>query len=324
MVALFDVVGQDFAKKAFERAYENNKISHAYIINGPDGIGKSVFACYIASKILCRGSKKPCGVCASCIKIKHGNHPDLKMVSTDLKSIGIDAVRQLIDEIYVKPYEGDKKVIIIKNADKITVEGQNAILKTLEEPPEDTTIIMLAENLSALLETIQSRCQVLRLGRIGNDKVEDYLIKIGTDREKAALAAGLSDGIPGNALKFLDKKYMDLRKETIDTARDIIRAGSLDIISYTDFFTSRKESIDVILDILTVWFRDIAVYKLTKNKSIIMNRDFYDILVEESRILSYNKLKGIIDVIKNSREKLSRYSNFQLTIEVMLLNIQEV
>lgn len=320
---MVEVLGQEFIIDAFKKAYENNKVSHAYIITGPDGTGKSIMAMHMASTILCKGRNKPCGECDACIKIKHGNHPDVKMISPKGRSIGVDYIRDLIDEIYTKPYEGDKKVIIIKNSDSITVQGQNAILKTLEEPSEDTTIIMLAENLNEMLQTIQSRCQILRLGRIPENKIKAYLISLGVDEKKAVAAAGLSDGIVGNGLRFLDEKYVRLRQDVISKARELVSANVLDVLKSVDFFTINKDKIDIIFDILTSWYRDIIMLKLVKDKNLLINMDYYDLLVEESQKLSYNRLDSIINIINSSRENIKGNVNYQLTIEVMLLKIQE-
>lgn len=320
---MFQVLGQEFITDAFKRAYENNKVSHAYIITGPDGIGKSIMAMFMASTILCKGKNKPCGECDACIKIIHGNHPDVKMISPKGRSIGVDYIRDLIDEIYTKPYEGDKKVVIIKNSDSITVQGQNAILKTLEEPSEDTTIIMLAENINQVLQTIQSRCQILRLGRIPEKRIKAYLTGLGVDEKKANAAAGLSDGIVGNGLRFLDEKYIKLRQDVINKARELVTADALNILKSVDFFINNKDKIDVIFDILISWYRDIIMLKLIKDKNILMNMDYYDLLVEESQKLSYNRLDSIINIINSSREKINENVNYQLTIEVMILKIQE-
>lgn len=321
---MFEVLGQEFITDAFKKAFNNNKVSHAYIITGPDGIGKSIMAMFMASTILCKGKNKPCTKCDACIKITHENHPDVKMISLKGKSIGVDNIRDLIDEIYTKPYEGDKKVVIIKNSDSITVQGQNAILKTLEEPSKDTTIIMLAENINAILQTIQSRCQILRLGRIPKDKIKDYLLGQGVDERKAATAANLSDGIVGNGLKILDEKFIKLRREVIDKAIELVGSNTLEILKSVDFFISNKEKIDTVFDILTTWYRDIIMLKLLKDRNLLMNIDYYDLLVEESQKLSYNRLDSIINIINSSREKIKENVNYQLTIEVMLLSIQEV
>lgn len=324
VIKLFEVIGQEFAMDSFKKAYKNNRVSHAYIITGPDGVGKSSLAMYMASMILCIGDMKPCGKCDACVKISHGNHPDVKMISPKGRSIGVDYIRELIEEIYTKPYEGDKKVVIIKNSDSITVQGQNAILKTLEEPSLDTTIIMLAENINALLSTIQSRCQIIRLGRVSEDIIKSYLLSLGVDDKRAKTAARLSDGIVGNGLKFLDEKFLGFRQEVINKSREIASASALEVLKSVDFFVNNRDKIDSIFDIMTSWYRDIIMLKLTKDNNLIMNMDYYDLLVEESQKLSYNRLDSIINIINKARESINENANYQLAIEMMLLKIQEV
>jgi DNA polymerase III subunit delta' len=323
VVTVQRVVGQDYTVQAFNNVLRNDKISHAYIISGPDGVGKSVFALNMAAAILCKGEKKPCLSCSSCIKVEHKNHPDLRILESKGKTIGVDDIRKLIDEIYTKPYEGDKKIAIIKGANNITLYGQNAILKTLEEPPGHTVIIMLTENANAILETIKSRCQILTLGRVPIEKIKEFLKDRGIDEDKASLAAEFSDGIVGNALKALDEKFLSLKKEVIERARRIVRANALEGFEMVDFFVKNKNDIDEILDILIIWFRDIMLLKLTRNEKLIINKDCHEMLVEESHLLSYNKLDKIITIVNGAKEKLRHYSNFQLTMEVMILKIQE-
>ena len=126
---MFEVLGQSFAKKYFNESFKRNKISHSYILNGPDGIGKSVFAFYMAQVLLCTGQNKPCDECNACKKTTKLLHPDVKIISNGKKSIGVNDIRNLIDEVSIRPYEGERKIIIIKHADNITPEGQNALLK---------------------------------------------------------------------------------------------------------------------------------------------------------------------------------------------------
>lgn len=320
---MFDVLGQEFAKNALMNMYKNKRLSHAFIIQGPDGTGKSIFAKYIASLLLCSGEDKPCTKCIACRKIQNNNHPDVKIIDS-LKSIGIDKVREIIEEVNIKPYEGDKKVIIIKGADNITLEGQNALLKTLEEPTEDSTIILLVEKLSSLLETITSRCQVFHFSRVSNSKIKEYLESYGIPEDKASALASLSDGILGKALKYLDNKYVLLRQKSIETIRNILKSNEITIMDNLDFFISEKNNIDDVFDIMISILRDIIILKLTRNKDLIMNKDIYEDLIEDCKILSYDKAYKIIDILKDAKKKIDDYLNYQLTVECMLFNIQEV
>ena len=320
---MFDVVGQDFVKHAFKTAFNNNRISHAYIIEGEDGTGKSIFALYMASCILCKGIDKPCSVCPSCLKIINGNHPDVKIISRAGKSIGIDMVRNIIDEINIKPYEGNKKIIIIKNADSMTEEAQNAFLKTIEEAPFDTIIILLAEDADLLLSTIRSRCQIFRFLSVPEKLIYKSLVDLGHDEAASKAASKLSSGNFGSALLYFDDNYVKLRCETIDIAQKLVRLNELESQELIDFFIKNRENINIILNNLLFWFRDIAMLKFARNEKLVVNSDYIDKLVEDAGMLSYNKLYGIINSLKDTYKKLKQNSNYQMTFEVMLLNIQE-
>lgn len=321
---MFDVVGEENQKRLIQNALDNDKIAHAYLISGPDGTGKSIFAMHMASVIMCSGKVKPCGTCSSCIKLKKGFHPDVRVISENKKTIGIDMVRKIIEEVNVKPFEGSRKVIIIKKIDTMTVQGQNALLKTIEEPPIGTYIIMTAENDSMVLDTIKSRCQVIKFERVPESSIKKFLLENGTEENKASVAASLSDGIIGTALKYTDEKFIALRKETIENISGITTNKTLDALSKVDFFMKNKKNIDDILNVMSFWYRDVIMIKMTQNMDDIINFDYHNILVEESRSLSYNKLYGIIKIIGDTRDKINKHANFQLSIEVMLLNIQEV
>ncbi|WP_373867034.1 DNA polymerase III subunit, partial [Thermobrachium celere] len=167
------------------------------------------------------------------------NHPDVIEIAPK-NSIGVDDIRGLSEKINTKPYEGDRKVVIIKGADFITIQGQNAFLKTLEEPPLDTTIIMLAENINLILDTIKSRCQIYKLNRIPIEKVKNYLISINVEEKKAELFSNLSDGIIGNALKMLDNRYQILRDETCSVFTKMVQFNPLDFMMIEDFFYCKQ------------------------------------------------------------------------------------
>lgn len=323
---MFYAVGQEFHMNMLKNACEKDEISHAYIIEGPDGVGKSIMAKYIAALLLCEGNikDKPCGRCVPCEKIAKGLHPDVKEFGNNKKSIGINEIRSLIDETELKPYEGSRKVLILKGAQNMTVQAQNAILKTLEEANKGCVIIMLASSTTNILSTILSRCQIIRMGRIQIDKVEGFLESQGVDKQSAQRAAELSDGIIGKALEFLKEDYVELRKDTVELCRKIVDAKPYDVFDIYDFFGKHKDDYDKVFDVMVAFYRDIIVLKSTKDVKYIINKDCYEILVEQSQKLSYNKLNDIVKIIMDTREKLRQNVNYQLSVEVMLLNIQEV
>lgn len=320
---MINVVGQDAQVELFLKTADKGMLAHSFIITGPDGVGKSIFARFMASYILCSGENKPCGVCLNCVRVKNNNHPDVIVISPK-NSIGVDDIRNLTEKINTKPYEGDKKVVIIKGADLITVQGQNAFLKTLEEPPLDTTIIMLAENINLILDTIKSRCQIYKLNRIPTGKVKEYLLSINVDEQKAELYSNLSDGIIGNALKMLDSKYQILRDETINMFSRIAQFNSLDFIKIEDFFTENKGNIDSVFDIIVTILRDISVFKNTLREDYCLNIDKIDVIRNLSGVFSHERLNKFLELFLNAKDNIDKNANFQMAVTVLLLDLQEV
>jgi len=160
-----EFIGFDNIINGFMKREDKNTLSHAHIIAGPDGIGKSIMAKMFAMKILG--------------KTEDLNYIDIIHYKSDKASLGIDEVRKIIEEVSKKPYEGDRKVIIIHNGDKLTIQAQNAMLKTIEEPPNGVYIILLTESLELLLDTIKSRCQIYKLTPLAKEDMIKYLNKIG-------------------------------------------------------------------------------------------------------------------------------------------------
>ncbi|MBZ4664174.1 MAG: family ATPase [Caloramator sp.] len=320
---MINVMGQDAQVELFLKTADKGMLAHSFIITGPDGVGKSIFARFMASYILCLGENKPCGVCLNCVRVKNNNHPDVIVIAPK-NSIGVDDIRNLTEKINTKPYESDKKVVIIKGADLITVQGQNAFLKTLEEPPLNTTIIMLAENINLILDTIKSRCQIYKLNRIPTGKVKEYLLSINVDEQKAELYSNLSDGIIGNALKMLDSKYQILRDETINIFSRIAQFNNLDFIKIEDFFTENKGNIDSVFDIIITLLRDISVFKNTLREDYCLNIDKIGVIRNLSGAFSHERLNKFLELFLSAKGNIDKNANFQMAVTVLLLDLQEV
>ena len=200
----FDNIIQGFNKRAL-----NNSLSHAHLIVGPDGIGKSIIAKIFAIKILNKSDFK--------------DYVDIIDYKPKKSSFGVDEVRDIIIEVNKKPYEGDKKVIIIHDGNKLTVQAQNALLKTIEEPPRGVYIIILSESLEIMLDTIKSRSQIYKLTPLAKDEMMNYISNLDEkDKDKMIAALAYSNGIPGRAEKFLkSQKLQELRDLIIKLIYDV-------------------------------------------------------------------------------------------------------
>lgn len=309
-----DVIGHGAIKKQIISSISLGKFSHAHILSGEDGIGKSVLANEIALKLLGKTEKRQY---TDIINIKIGKNK---------KSIGIDEIKNVIKEVNIKPYEGDKKVIIIYNADFITVEAQNAFLKTIEEPPKGIFIIMLCENLENILETIKSRCQIYKLNHLNENEMIDFLINSypNLDKDSLNIISIASDYIPGRAQKFIeDNAFNNVRNISMEVLKSIVK-GKSNLLEYTDELMKYKELWKEILTWFLSYIRDILIYKDTTSINLIINMDKLDDIKYISEQISIKKLNNIIEVIKDTSVKLESNVNTALVFDSMLLKMQEV
>ena len=170
-----NIIGNDKTKELLVNSINSNNLVHSYMFVGPDGIGKKLFATELAKIVLCTSSEKACNSCSSCIKFNSNNHPDFTIIdSEDGKNIKIGQIRLLQEQISEKPIVSEKKIYIINNADLMTIEAQNCLLKTLEEPPEYALIILVLSNENKLLNTINSRCTKISFNKLTNEDLQAY------------------------------------------------------------------------------------------------------------------------------------------------------
>ena len=292
---------------------KKEEISHAHIIVGEDGIGKSSLAKILASNILEVDVEKE----------------SIDIINYTLKkaSFGVDEVRAIISEINKKPYEGDKKVIIIHKGEKLTVQAQNALLKTIEEPPKGVFIILLCESLELILDTIKSRCEIHKLSPLKSYDISLYGSKFLDvySKEEIDTAVAYSQGIPGKLEEFLkDENLKTLRNTLIELLNIISKGGINEVLQFENKILSYKDKKDELFNILTSLIRDIIIYKEINNLSGIINIDKIDNLKELSIEMSYKKLNKIVEKINECRLSLTKNSSFSLTIRVMLIGIMEV
>lgn len=307
-----EFIGYEKIIEGFFRRVDNGTLSHAHLIIGPNGIGKSILARIFALKIL--------------NKEKDIDYVDIVNYRPSKASMGVDEVREIIEEVSKRPYEGNKKVIIIHEGSKLTIQAQNALLKTIEEPPQGVYIILLAESLETLLETIKSRCQVYKLTPLNNKQIEKYINTLGNYSEeeiKASLAYG--EGIPGKAERLLnDDNLSELREIIVKLLKDINYAKEDLVLIYENKLENYKAQQDEVLNLMASFIRDIIVSKEVEDKNKIINIDKYDDIVEIANSLSYKKLNSMLEYIKEGRVNLMNNGSYSLVISVILMGFLEV
>jgi DNA polymerase III subunit delta' len=326
-VAFEEMVGQEKIIHILKNALYYNQIAHAYLFEGLEGLGKREAALEFAKSICCQEQKtKYCGKCSSCIKITNNNHPDIKWFEGTSSSIKIEDVRNIKRSIQMKPYLGDKSIYIICNAEKMTIQAQNALLKTLEEPPEHVVIILLVSNVQSVLPTIKSRCQILKFQQAALKEIQRYLVeKMGLPVEKANVITAFSNGIIGKAKQILENDAFIRRRETVlELTNFLFIENTFQILNRADYFNEEKDFIEEMLDLLMSWYRDILIYQNTHNTKLLMNTDKEEMILLQSNKLSIQKVKHIIEIIENAKNNLKHNVNYSLNLEVMLINIEEV
>ena len=307
-----EFIGYEKIIQGFFRRVDNGTLSHAHLIIGPNGIGKSILARIFALRIL--------------NKDKDIDYVDIVNYRPSKASMGVDEVREIIEEVSKRPYEGDKKVIIIHEGSKLTIQAQNALLKTIEEPPQGVYIILLAESLETLLETIKSRCQVYKLTPLNNKQMEMYINTLGSYSEeeiKASLAYG--EGIPGKAERLLnDDNLSELREIIVKLLKDINYAKEDLVLIYENKLENYKTQQDEVLNLMASFIRDIIVAKEVEDKNKIINIDKYNDIIEIANSLSYKKLNSMLEYIKEGRVNLMNNGSYSLVISVILMGFLEV
>ena len=305
-------IGHSKIVEGFMKRVESNTLSHAHLISGRDGIGKSILADIFVSKILNKEVSK--------------EHIDAINYRNNKASIGVSEVRDIIEEVNKRPYEGDKKVVIIYNAEKLTIQAQNALLKTIEEPPNGVYIFLLTTNLEFILDTIKSRCQIYKLTPLTNDEMISFIkSKHEIDEEELLSVLAYSEGIPGRAERFLkDTELQNLRNLIINMLRDINK-NEIDVaIKYEKAFENYKDEKEELLNIISTFIRDIILYKELNNKKLIINSDKNKEIEELMEMMSYKKLNGMLKYIEEARDNLNHNTNFSITISIMIMGFLEV
>lgn len=323
-----DVVGHRDIIQYIQDAVAKNKVSHAYILNGQRGSGKKMLAKLFAMTLQCEsGNSEPCGMCRSCIQASHNNQPDIITVKHEKpSSIGVDDVReQLNGDIMIKPYSSPYKVYIVPEADLMTVQAQNAILKTIEEPPEYAVILLLTENADSLLPTIRSRCVMLKLRNIKDKLVKKYLIEqLHIPDYQAELCAAFAQGNIGRATMLAtSESFNEIKEEAIQLMKYIDEMELYEIVSAIKSISKYKLQIEDYLDIMMIWYRDVLLYKATKDVGGLVFSDQLKFIKAKASKSSYEGIERIIESIEKAKARLKANVNFDLLMELMLLTIKE-
>lgn len=273
------------------------------------------------------GDVTPCGKCHSCIQAANGNHPDIIFLQHEKPAtITVGDVReQLVGDAQIRPYNGRYKIYIISDAEKMNAQAQNAILKTIEEPPDYVIILLLTANENALLDTIRSRCVTLSLKPVPDEVVKEYLMEqIQIPDYQADICAAFAQGNIGKAVRLASSDDFNAIK---NSAMKLVRnAGEMEISAIVDYVKEVQEykiSIGDYLDILALWYRDMVYYKATKDIDGLVFKDELRTIRETVRRCSYEGAEEVMKAIETAKTRLAANVNFDLTMELLFLVIKE-
>mgnify|MGYP001136302516 CR=1 FL=1 len=328
MAKFTDIIGQDQLKEHIQNAITSNKVSHAYIINGERNAGKEFIARIFAMTLQCeRGGTEPCNECHSCKQALSYNQPDIVYISHEKpNSIGVEDIRaQINNDIGIKPYSSPRKIYIMNEGEKMTPQAQNALLKTLEEPPEYAVILILTDNVEALLPTIISRCVVLNMKPVSDKLVKKYLMEeLGVPDYKANICVAFARGNIGKAkLLASSEEFEKVKDEAITLVKYINDMEINEIVKAIKKIMEYKLDVNDYLDILTVWYRDVLLFKATKDmNSLVFKNEIQQIRKVADRS-TYEGIETIVKALQQAKRRLEANVNFDLTMELMLLTIKE-
>lgn len=323
-----DVVGHKDIIQYIRNAVTSGQVSHAYIMNGERGSGKKLLASLFAMTLLCeKKGPDPCNTCHSCVQANSGNHPDIIRVTHEKpNTISVDDIREQVNNtVAIKPYQGPYKVYIIDHAELMTPQAQNALLKTIEEPPEYAVFMLLTENAQVMLPTINSRCVMLKLRNIKDTLIKRYLMEnMLVPDYKADVCTAFAQGNMGRAIMLANSEHFnEIKDEAVQLLKYIREMELGEVIAAINNITKYKLEITDYLDIITIWYRDILIYKATKEIDKVVFKDQMKFIKEQAKTSSYEGIETILKSIEKAKARLKANVNFELVMELLFLTIKE-
>ena len=323
-----DILGQDTVKQHFTAAVASDRVSHAYMLTGEAGMGKGALADAFAAMLLCeRDHLHPCGVCHACRQVSADTHPDLIRVTHEKpNSISVDEVReQICAEAVIRPFSGKKRVFIVSEAEKMTPQAQNALLKTIEEPPEYVVILLLTESEDALLETIRSRCVKLKMRPVPDQVIRNALRKVGDiSEEDIALAVSFARGVPGKAVGMAKseefRQCCGLYRKTMEQ----LPGGSVStMLEAAAAVREADPDMEEFISFVRMYCRDLLVLKKDRRAKNLIFSGQAEGLSRAAGEISLRGAGRILDELERTEDRLKANVSGELALEMLLEEIRE-
>ena len=328
MAGFSEIVGHEQIIEHLQNAIEADKVSHAYILNGPDKAGKMMIAKAFAQTLQCeKGGIEPCMECHSCKQAMSGNQPDIIYVCHEKpNTISVDDIRtQINNDIVVKPYSSKRKIYIVDEAEKMNQQAQNALLKTIEEPPAYAVLLLLTTNADTFLPTILSRCVRLNLKAVRDEEIKDFLMKKHQLPDyQADVCVAFAQGNVGKAIQLASSdSFNELKTAALQLLKRLDDIELYEMTEAVKQISEYKLEINDYFDLMMIWYRDILYFKATNDVNRLVFKDeVYDIKKQAAKS-SYQGIETIIEALEKAKLRLNANVNFDLVIELLLLTIKE-
>lgn len=328
MASFGDIIGQEQIKEHLGNALRTGKISHAYILHGEKSAGKEFIASIFAQALQCEmGDVEPCNECRSCKQSMSLNQPDIIRVTHEKpNTVSVDDIRyQVNNDIAIKPYSSKYKIYIINDAEKMNPPAQNALLKTLEEPPQYAIIILLCSNINALLPTILSRCVVLNMKPVKDELVRKYLMEdLQVPDYKAQVCVAFARGNIGKAKALASSEEFDkIKSDALSILKYIHEMEMQEVITAIKRMNEYKLEIGDYFDIFSIWYRDVLLFKATNDANHLVFREELQAIRKVAERSSYEGIERVIHALSRAKTRIEANVNFELLMELLLLEMQE-
>lgn len=327
MFSFSEIVGHEQIKEHMQAAIRDKKPFHAYLFQGEEGVGKEALARTFAAGLQCQSESadKPCKECVSCRQMESGNQPDVIWVTREKASLGVDEIReQLCNTMDIKPFSSPYKIYLVPEAEKMTEAAQNALLKTIEEPPEYGIVILMTSNISALLPTIQSRCLTMEFRPLSTAVVESYVKEhCQVPDYQARASAAFAQGNLGKAMRYAKSEdFIERKDHIISLLRHVEQMDLSEMLVVIKDLGTRKDEVRDYIDLMVLWYRDVLLFKATKDINQLLFQDEASYISREASHRSYEKIEEILQAFEKAKVRLRANVNFDITMELMLLTLK--
>lgn len=327
MFSFSEIVGHEQIKEHMQAAIRDKKPFHAYLFQGEEGVGKEALARTFAAGLQCQSESadKPCKECVSCRQMESGNQPDVIWVTREKASLGVDEIReQLCNTMDIKPFSSPYKIYLVPEAEKMTEAAQNALLKTIEEPPEYGIVILMTSNISALLPTIQSRCLTMEFRPLSTAVVESYVKEhCQVPDYQARASAAFAQGNLGKAMRYAKSEdFIERKDHIISLQRHVEQMDLSEMLAVIKDLGTRKDEVRDYIDLMVLWYRDVLLFKATKDINQLLFQDEASYISREGSHRSYEKIEEILQAFEKAKVRLRANVNFDITMELMLLTLK--